>query len=58
MLYLVYINKLPKFSNDNSKIVIFTEDTSIIITNPELTDFKNNVIKISQDINSQFSTEY
>jgi len=38
LLFLNYINELPKISNDNSKIVLFTDKTSIILTN--LTHFK------------------
>ena len=38
--FSVYINDLPKISNDNSKTVLFTDDTSIIITNPDPTIFK------------------
>ena len=56
LLYLININDLPKISNDNSKIALFADDTSIIITNPKLTTFKNSVIKIFQDINIWFST--
>jgi hypothetical protein len=54
--FLTYNNDLPKISNDNSKIVVLTEGTSIIFTIPSPTNFKNNVFKIFQDINSWFST--
>ena len=34
LLFLLYINDLPQITNDNySKIVLFADDTSIIITN-------------------------
>ena len=56
LIFLIYINDLPKISNDDSKIVLFTDDTSIIITNPNPTNFKNSVIKICQDIKGWFST--
>ena len=40
LLFLLYINDLPQITNDNnSKIVLFADDTSIIITNPNFTDF-------------------
>ena len=55
-LFLVYINDLPKISNDNSNIVLFGDYASIIIANPNRTNFKNNVINIFQDIHSWFST--
>ena len=39
LLFLLYINDLPQITNDNSKIVLFADDTSIIITNPNPTNF-------------------
>ena len=56
--FLVYINDLPKISNDNSNIVLFADDTSTIIAKPKCTNFRNTVIKIFQVINSWFSTSY
>jgi hypothetical protein len=38
--FLLYINDLPKLTNDNSKIVILAGDTSIIITSPNPMYFK------------------
>ena len=46
LLFLLYINDLSQITNDNSKIVLFADDTSIIITNPNPTDFENSVNKI------------
>ena len=34
LLFLLYINDLPQITNENSKIVLFADDTSMIITNP------------------------
>jgi len=34
LLFLLYINDLPQIINDSSKIVLFVDDTSMIITNP------------------------
>jgi len=40
LLFLIYINDLLQITNDNnSKIVSFADDTSIIIINPNFTDF-------------------
>jgi hypothetical protein len=54
---LLYISDLPKTTNDNSKIVLFTDDTNIIITSPNPIHFKNSVNKIFQDGNRWFSTK-
>jgi hypothetical protein len=56
LLFLFYINDLPQITNDNSKIVLFADDTSIIITNPNPTNLENSVNKIFQHINEWFST--
>jgi hypothetical protein len=45
-----YVNGLPKITDENSKIVLFTYDTSIIINSPNPIHFKNNVNKIFQSV--------
>jgi hypothetical protein len=47
---------LPKSINDNAEIVLFADDTSIIITSPNPITFENNVSKIFQVINRWFTT--
>jgi hypothetical protein len=42
LLFLLYINDLPQITNDNIKIILFADDTSIIITNPNLINFERN----------------
>ena len=32
LLFLLYINDLPRITNDNTKIILFADNTSIIIT--------------------------
>jgi hypothetical protein len=54
--FLLYINDLPQITNDNSKTVLFADDTSIIITNPNNKNFENSVHKIFQHIYEWFST--
>jgi len=51
LLFLHYINDLPRITNDNIKIILFADDTSIIITNPNLINFERNVNKTIKDIN-------
>jgi hypothetical protein len=56
LLFFLYINDLPQITNKNSKIILYADDTSLIISNPNPTNFKNNVNKICQDINRWFDT--
>jgi len=56
LLFLLYINDLSQITNDNSKIVLFADDTSMIITNPNPLSFEKSVNKIIQDINEWFNT--
>ena len=35
LLFLLYINDLPQITNDKSKLVLFVDDTSVIIANPD-----------------------
>ena len=48
LLFLIYINVLPSvipctLSNDNSSIILFVEDTSVIISDPCFTNFERNL---------------
>ena len=56
LLFLPYINDLPQITNENSKIVLFADDTSMIITNPSPSNFERSVNKVIQDINDWFNT--
>ena len=56
LLFLLYINDLPQITNGNSKIVLFADDTSMIITNTNPSNFEKGVNKIIQDINKWFNT--
>jgi hypothetical protein len=50
-LFLLYISGLPKSINHNPEIVLFVDDTSIIISSLNPIKFKNSVDKVVQDIN-------
>jgi hypothetical protein len=56
LLFLLYINGLPKVVNDNAEVVLFADDTSIIINSLNPTNFTNSTYKILQDINKWFTT--
>jgi len=49
-LFLLYINDLPQITNENSKIIPYADDTSLIITTPNPTNFERNINKIFHDI--------
>jgi len=55
LLFLIY-NDLLQITNDSSKIVLFADDTSMIITNPNPLNFEKSANKIIQDINEWFNT--
>jgi hypothetical protein len=50
------MNDLPKIVNDNAEVVLYANDTSIIITSSNPADFTINANKILQDINTWFTT--
>jgi hypothetical protein len=56
LFFLVYINDLPRIMSADAKIFLYADDTSIIVTKPNLEDFKVTVNKIFLDINKWFKT--
>jgi hypothetical protein len=50
------LHELPNIVNDNAEVVLYADDTSIIITSLNTTDFTNSANKILQDINKWFTT--
>jgi hypothetical protein len=56
LLFLLYKNDLPQIVNDSAEVVLYAEDTSIIITILNPADFTNSANKILQDINKWFTT--
>jgi hypothetical protein len=50
LLFLLHINDLQESINDNAEMVLFADDTSIIVTSPNPIKFENNVNKVSQDL--------
>jgi hypothetical protein len=55
MLFLFYVNDLPKVVNDNTEPVLFVDDTSIIVSSPNLVEFKNNLFSAFQQLNAWFN---
>jgi hypothetical protein len=48
LLFLLYINDLQKVANDKAEVVLYGDDTSIIITSFNPTNFTNSANKILQ----------
>ena len=55
LLFLLYINDLPHSLNNNNKIVLFADDTSLIISNPDPIKFRDDANKILQHIQEWFN---
>jgi hypothetical protein len=55
MLFLFYINDLPEVVKNNSKPVLFADDTSVIFSNPDLVNFKNDLTFSFEQLNAWFS---
>jgi hypothetical protein len=55
MLFLFYINDLPEVVNNHSKPVLFADDTSVIVSNPDLVNFKNDLTFSFEQLNAWFS---
>jgi hypothetical protein len=43
LLFLIFINDLPKFVNGKSVPILFADDTSILLSHSNPTDFNNNI---------------
>jgi hypothetical protein len=56
LLFLLYINDFPKIVKDKAEVVLYVDDTSIIITSFNPTNFTNSANKILLDINKWFTT--
>jgi hypothetical protein len=55
LFFLIYINDLPSIINKNNKTVLFSDDTSIIITNINKLQFGINFNKTLKDIDAWFN---
>jgi hypothetical protein len=56
LLFLLYINDLPKIVKDKAEVVLYADDISIIITSFNPTNFTNSANKIVQNINKWLTT--
>jgi len=54
LLFLIYINDLPSIANKNNNIILYADDTSLILTDADRNDFSCNVHKMFVDLNTWF----
>ena len=54
ILFLIYINDLPKLVSIGTKILLYADDTSIIVTSPNVETLQEQSDKIFQDVNNWF----
>jgi len=54
ILFLIYINDLPNLASTGTKILLYADDTSIIVTSPNLENFETKIDNIFGDINNWF----
>jgi len=53
LLFLIYINDLPRTIDNYANSVLFADDSSIIITNTDAQEFKQNIdVAIQETIGS------
>jgi len=52
--FLIYINDLPNLASIGTKILLYVDDTSILVTSPNLENFETKIDKIFGDINNWF----
>jgi hypothetical protein len=58
LLFLVYINDLAMATNSDCEVVLFADDTSIIITSPNEEGLQIALDKTLSDINSWFIANF
>jgi len=54
IFFLIYINALLKLASIGTKILLYADDTSILVTSPNWENFKTQIDKIFRDINNWF----
>ena len=54
LLFLIYVNDLPKTINDNNISILFADDTSIIVKSPTLKDFQTKMVEAFDSVYKWF----
>jgi hypothetical protein len=55
LLFLMFINDLPKFINDKFVHILFADDTSILVSCPNPLDFYKTINTVFQTLNAWFN---
>jgi len=58
LIFLIYINDLPKITENDAKFVIFTDDSSIIVINSNQGGLQTALNKTISDIISWFKVNF
>jgi len=58
LLFLIYINDLPRAIDSDTKVVLFADDTNIIITSPNQDRLQTALNKTLSDINLWFKANF
>jgi hypothetical protein len=58
LFFLLYVNDLPKIISNISNPILFADDTSIIITNSDLREFKKDIHSILIQLNTCYKAIY
>jgi hypothetical protein len=58
MIFLLYVNGFPHFVNNKSTPVLFTDDTSILFTHSDSTEFNSNTHTVFETINPWLKNNY
>jgi len=54
LLFLIYVNDLPKTVNDKTVPILFADDTSIIVKSPNTKYFQTNMVTAFNCVNKWF----
>jgi hypothetical protein len=57
LLFLIYINDLPKVLIHSAFPTLFTDDTSIIVTDSNIVDFQLHIKVVFEQLNNWFSVD-
>jgi len=58
IFFLIYIDDLPNLASIGTKIFLYADDTSIIVTSPKLENFETQIDKIFRKINDWFKVNH